>query len=58
MHVVEQRRLDAFLDGTRMAVVGAPRNRKDFSRTVLEALRDHGCDAVPVNAKAAEAASR
>jgi len=41
-----------------VAVVGAPRNPKDFSRTVLEALRDHGCDAVPVNAKAAEAASR
>jgi uncharacterized protein len=56
MYVVEQRQIDAFLDGTRMAVVGASRNPKDFSRTMLEALRDHGCDVVAVNAKAAAAA--
>ena len=55
MHVVEQRQIDAFLDGTRMAVVGASRNPKDFSRTVIGTLREHGCDVVPVNAKAADA---
>jgi len=54
MQTVVQRQIDAFLDGTRIAVVGASRNPKDFSRTVIRALRAHGCDVAPVNPKAAD----
>jgi predicted CoA-binding protein len=41
--------IEAFLKGKRIALVGASRNPKDFSRAVLRELIAHGYDMVPVN---------
>ncbi len=41
--------IESFLQGKRIALVGASRNPKDFSRMVLRELVAHGYDMVPVN---------
>ena len=43
--------IEDFLAQKRIAVVGVSHNPKDFSRSLLRALRQHGYDAVPVNPK-------
>ncbi len=43
-----------FLALDRIAVVGASPDPKSFGNTVYKALRDHGCDVVPVNPNATE----
>ncbi len=42
--------IESFLKGKRIALVGASRNPKDFSRVVLRELLARGYDIVPVNA--------
>lgn len=42
--------VESFLKGKRIALVGASRNSKDFSRLMLHELIAHGYDMVPVNA--------
>ena len=41
--------IDRFLDGERLALVGASRNPKAFANSVYRTLRDHGYAMVPVN---------
>lgn len=41
--------VDEFLSFRRLALVGVSRNRRDFSRSVLRALRERDYDVVPVN---------
>src|SRR5436189_5099171 len=38
-----------FLSRKRLAIVGASRNPKEFSRLIFRAFRDRGYDVVPVN---------
>lgn len=45
-----------FLAQRRLALVGVSRHEQDFSRSLLQALRDHGYDMVPVNPAVAEVA--
>jgi hypothetical protein len=46
----EMKSIESFLNGKRIALVGASRNPNDFSRRVLHELIAHGYDMVPVNA--------
>lgn len=45
-----------FLAQRRLALVGVSRHEPDFSRTLLQTLRDHGYDMVPVNPALTEVA--
>jgi predicted CoA-binding protein len=47
-----------FLRARRIALVGAARDEKDFSRMILKELVRRGYDVVPVNPAAAEVAGR
>ena len=47
-----------FLRSQRIALVGASRDPKDFSRKVMDALVAHGHDVVPVNPAAEEIGGR
>ena len=47
--MIDLRDVSAFLDGHRLAVVGASDDEKSFGNTVYLALRDHGYDVVAVN---------
>lgn len=51
---VKRAQIDAFLDRKRIAVLGVSRDARHFSRVVFRALRDHGCDVVPVNPRTEE----
>ena len=44
----------SFLDGHRIAVVGASDRKDSFARTIDRALVDHGYDVVPVNPRLTE----
>jgi predicted CoA-binding protein len=46
----EMKSIESFLKGKRIALVGASRNPKDFSRMMLREFIAHGYDMVPVNA--------
>ena len=46
--------VERFLEGPRIAVVGASDDPKNFGRTILRALRDHGVAAVAVHPRCAE----
>jgi predicted CoA-binding protein len=48
----------AFLEAKRIAIVGASRDEKDFSRYVIRELARRGYDVVPVNPAAAEVDGR
>ncbi len=47
--IVETEGVAAFLDGQRLAVVGASDDPKSFSTTIIAALDERGYDVVPVN---------
>jgi uncharacterized protein len=47
-------RLDRFLAAKRIAVIGASRNEKAYSRQLFREFVKHGYDAVPVNPNAPE----
>lgn len=47
-----QASIRSFLDARRIAVIGASRNPKDYSRVLLRALRTHGYETFPVNPSA------
>lgn len=51
-------RARAFLALDRIALIGVERDPRGFSRAVLRALLQHGCDVVPVNPALAEAEGR
>ena len=44
----------SFLDGHRIAVIGASDRKDSFARTIDQALSDHGYDVVPVNPRLTE----
>ena len=44
----------SFLDGHRIAVIGASDRKDSFARTIDQALTDHGYDVVPVNPRLTE----
>jgi uncharacterized protein len=44
----------SFLEGHRIAVIGASDRKDSFARTIDQALRDHGYDVVPVNPRLTE----
>ena len=44
----------SFLDGHRIAVIGASDRKDSFARTIDQALVDHGYDVVPVNPRLTE----
>jgi uncharacterized protein len=46
--------IDSFLAGHRIALVGASRDPKDFTRAVMRDLLGHGYDVVPVNPAASD----
>lgn len=46
---VTKREVDEFLACRRVAVIGASRHPRSFSRSVVRALVRRGCDVVPVN---------
>jgi predicted CoA-binding protein len=48
-----KRSIDSLLSCRRIAVVGASRDPKDFSRALFRAFVERGYDVVPVNAPAA-----
>jgi uncharacterized protein len=47
--MIDPRTVEAFLDSSKIAVVGASDDPKSFSSTVVHALMDHGCTVIPVN---------
>jgi predicted CoA-binding protein len=47
--VVDRTAAERFLDGHRIALIGASSDPRQFGNTVYKALRDHGYDVVPVN---------
>jgi len=47
--MASKRAIDSFLACQRIAVVGASRDPKDFSRAVCRAFAENGYDVVPVN---------
>jgi predicted CoA-binding protein len=56
--MASKRAIDSFLSCRRIAVVGASRDPKDFSRTILRAFVERGYDVVPVNAAGGEVDGR
>jgi predicted CoA-binding protein len=51
-------KIDAFLAQRRFAMIGASRNEKDFSRTLLREFLDRGYDVVPVHPHCGEMEGR
>jgi len=56
--MASKRAIDSFLSCRRIAVVGASRDPKDFSRAVFRAFVERGYDVVPVNAAGGEVDGR
>src|SRR5512136_1266025 len=54
MAKVTQTAIDNFLAAKRVAVVGASRNPKEFSRSLFRELLKHGYEAIPVHPFAEE----
>jgi uncharacterized protein len=54
MAKVTRRKIEEFLSAKRIAVIGASRNPKEYSRSLFQELLKHGYDAIPVNPNADE----
>ena len=54
MPKITRKKIDEFLSAKRIAVIGASRNRREYSRTLFQELLKHGYDAIPVNPNAVE----
>jgi uncharacterized protein len=52
MAKVTRKKIDEFLSAKRIAVIGASRNKKEYSRSLFQELLKHGYDAIPVNPNA------
>ncbi|MET0902572.1 MAG: CoA-binding protein [Acidimicrobiales bacterium] len=52
--VITNESVRSFLDGHRIAVVGASDRKDSFARTIDQALVDHGYEVVPVNPRLIE----
>jgi predicted CoA-binding protein len=49
MAKVTRAAIDSFLAAKRIAVIGASRNAKEYSRSLFQELLKHGYEAIPVN---------
>jgi hypothetical protein len=49
MAKVTRKKIDEFLSAKSIAVIGASRNKKEYSRSLFQELLKHGFDAIPVN---------
>lgn len=56
--MIDPAQATAFLSAGRIAVVGASNEPKNFGHTIVEALTDHGIDAVAVHPEAISVAGR
>jgi hypothetical protein len=56
--MIDPAQASAFLSAGRIAVVGASNEPKNFGRTILTALTDHGIESVAVHPRATEVAGR